>query len=85
MGSAELAANYFRATQAEEKLRRDGVQGKEAANATHFAVGRKVRQTIQELGGTMPEDLPTAESIKKLEARRLKQIGNKEKSDGNEG
>jgi len=74
MGSAELAANYFRATQAEEKLRRDGVNGKEAANATHFDVGRKVRQTIQELGGTMPEDLPTAESIKKFETKRFKQI-----------
>ena len=73
MGSAELAANYFRATQTEQKLRRDGVKGKDAANATHFAVGRKVRQTIQELGGTMPEDLPTAESIKKREAKRAKQ------------
>jgi DNA-damage-inducible protein D len=81
MGSAELAANYFRATQAEEKLRREGVKGKDAANATHLAVGRKVRQTIQELGGTMPEDLPTAESIKKLEARRLKQITDAETED----
>jgi DNA-damage-inducible protein D len=75
MGSAELAANLFRATQAEEKLRRDKVQGKAAANATHFAVGAKVRQTIKELGGTMPEDLPTADSIKKLETKRSKQIG----------
>ena len=74
MGSAELAANLFRATQAEEKLRRDKVQGKAAANATHFAVGAKVRQTIKELGGTMPEDLPTADSIKKLETKRSKQI-----------
>jgi DNA-damage-inducible protein D len=74
MSSSELAANYFRATQTEEKLRRDGVKGKEAANATHFAVGRKVRQTIQELGGTMPEDQPVAESIKKLEAKRAKQL-----------
>ncbi len=75
MGSAELAANLFRATQAEEKLRRDNVQGKEAANLTYYQVGRKVRQTIQELGGTMPEDLPTPESIKKLEAKRKKQLG----------
>jgi len=74
MGSAELAANYFRATQTEEKLRRDGVKGKDAANATHFAVGRKVRQTIQELGGTMPENLPVADSIKKLETKRAKQL-----------
>lgn len=68
MGSTELAANLFRATQTEEKLRRDGVQGKQQANQTHFAVGQKVRQTIEELGGTMPEDLPTPE-------RSIKQIG----------
>ena len=68
MGSTELTANLFRATQAEEKLRRDNVQGKAAANRTHFEVGAKVRETIQELGGTMPEDLPTPEkSIKQIE------------------
>ena len=72
MGSTELAANLFRATQTDEKLRRDNVQGKEAANQTHFEVGRKVRQTIMDLGGTMPEDLPTPEkSIKQVE-RELK-------------
>jgi DNA-damage-inducible protein D len=70
MGSTELAANLFRATQTEEKLRRDKVTGKERANRTHFQVGEKVRKTIQELGGTMPENLPPAESIKKLEARK---------------
>ncbi len=71
MGSTELAANLFRATQTEEKLRRDKVKGKAAANKTHRAVGAKVRQTIDELGGTMPEDLPTPEkSIKKLESER---------------
>ncbi len=61
MGSTELAANLFRATQAEEKLRRDNTKGKSKANQTHFEVGSKVRQTIKELGGTMPEDLPAAE------------------------
>ena len=75
MGRAELAANLFRATQAEEKLRREGIVGKANANRTHREVGAKVRQTIQELGGTMPEDLPTAESIKRLEARRKKELG----------
>jgi DNA-damage-inducible protein D len=78
MGSTELAANLFRATQAEEKLRRDGVLGKDAANLTHRKVGQKVRQTIQELGGTMPEDLPKAESIKKIETKQRKQLGNAE-------
>lgn len=68
MGSTELAANLFRATQTEEKLKRDNVQGKQNANRTHLEVGKKVRQTIKELGGTMPEDLPTPEkSIGQIE------------------
>jgi DNA-damage-inducible protein D len=66
MGSTELAANLFRATQTEEKLKRENIKGKQKANQTHFEVGKKVRTTIQELGGTMPENLLTAESIKKL-------------------
>ncbi len=74
MGSTELAANLFRATQTEEKLRREQVIGKDRANRTHREVGAKVRKTIQELGGTMPEDLPTAESIKKLETKRRKEL-----------
>ena len=73
MGSIELAANLFRATQTEDKLRRENVQGKEAANQTHLEVGKKVRQTIKELGGTMPEDLPTPDkSIKQLEKEQKK-------------
>lgn len=75
MGSTELAANLFRATQAEEKLRRDEVTGKDAANRTHREVGAKVRQTIKELGGTMPEALPPAESIKKVETKQRKRLG----------
>ena len=68
MGSTELAANLFRATQTDEKLRREHIQGKQAANKTHFDVGRTVRRTIEELGGTMPEDLPTPEkSIAQIE------------------
>jgi DNA-damage-inducible protein D len=67
MGSTELAANLFRATQTEEKLRRDEIKGKTAANRTHYDVGQKVRKTIQELGGTMPENLPTPDkSIQQL-------------------
>ena len=73
MGSTELAANLFRATQTEEKLKRDQVRGKQRANKTHFDVGRKVRQTIKELGGTMPEALPTPEtSIKQIESAKKK-------------
>ncbi len=74
MGSAELAANLFRATQTEEKLRRENVKGKDKANQAHYEVGKKVRQTIKELGGTMPEKLPVAGSIKKLIARKPKRL-----------
>ena len=73
MGSTELAANLFRATQTEEKLRRDKVSGKQKANQTNFEVGKKVRQTIDELGGTMPEALPTPEkSIQQIESAKKK-------------
>ncbi len=75
MGTTELAANLFRSTQAEEKLRRDQVQGKEEANQVHYQAGVIVRRAISELGGTMPEDLPTVESIKKLERAEKKKLG----------
>ena len=76
MGSTELAANLFRATQTEEKLRRDRIKGKSKANQAHKEVGKKVRSTIKELGGTMPEDLPTPSiSVKALEKRRNNKIG----------
>jgi len=76
MGSTELAANLFRATQTDEKLRRDQVKGKNEANKTHYEVGRTVRKTIEELGGTMPEELPTPEkSIKAIE----KELNDKKK------
>ena len=78
MGSTELAANLFRATQTEEKLRRENIKGKMKANQTHYNVGKKVRQTIKELGGTMPEDLPVAESIKSVEAKQRKMLKGKE-------
>ena len=80
MGSTELAANLFRATQTDEKLRRKNIQGKQAAYETHYEVGKKVRQTIKELGGTMPEDLPTPQkSIAQIEREQEKR---KLKSDG---
>jgi DNA-damage-inducible protein D len=74
MGSTELAANLFRATQAEEKLRRERIIGKDKANRAHHEVGAKVRQTIKELGGTMPEDLPSAPGIKQLESKARKAL-----------
>ncbi len=77
MGSTELAANLFRATQTEEKLKREKIKGKIKANQAHYEVGKKVRQTIKELGGTMPEDLPKEESIKKIETIKLKAVQSK--------
>jgi DNA-damage-inducible protein D len=75
MGWEELGANIFRATQTEAKLRREGIRGKSEANRVHKEVGRKVRQTIQELGGTMPEDLPTpAQSIQQLREREQQRL-----------
>ena len=86
MGSTELAANLFRATQAEEKIRKDNIHGKANANAAHHEVGKEVREAIKRIGGTMPEDLPSVESIKAIESKQRKlmkaseskhQIGNK--------
>ena len=68
MGSEELAANLFRITQTESKLKKDNIIGENKANNTHYKVGKEVRNTIEKLGGTMPEDLPTPEkSLKELE------------------
>ena len=73
MGSEELAANSFRATQTEAKLRRNGISDKHSANKTHLEIGKKIRQTIAEFGNTMPEDLPVPEhSIKQLETKKRK-------------
>lgn len=82
MGSTELAANLFRATQTDEKLRRENIKGKTAANQTHYEVGKKVRQTIQELGGAMPEDLPTPQkSIQQIERQQKKMLDEKTATD----
>lgn len=72
MGSTELAANLFRATQKEEKIRREKILGKEKANKTHFDVGVKVLKTIKDLGGEMPENLPTVQAIQKIENKNIR-------------
>lgn len=78
MGSTELAANLFRATQTEEKLKRDNINSKVAANKTHEEVGKKVRETIKEIGGTMPEDLEVPlKSVLKIE-KEIKKLSDKE-------
>ena len=72
-GYEELAANLFRATQTEAKLKRENIKGKDNANQTHYDVGKEVRDTIKRLGGTMPEDLPTPDkSIKQIEKEQKK-------------
>ena len=68
MGSEELAANLFRITQTESKLKKDNVCGEGNAIDTHYEVGKKVRNAIADIGGTMPENLPTPnKSLKELE------------------
>lgn len=80
MGSEELAANLFRITQTEAKLKREKVKTKEKANKTHYTVGTTVRKAIEDIGGTMPEDLPTPEkSIKEVEKEQLKRLKNSKK------
>ena len=80
MGSTELAANFFRATQTEEKLKRDNVKDKRVANQTHYEVGKKVRKTIEEIGGATPEHLPAAESIKLVKRKQRGKLKQQSKS-----
>ena len=73
MGSDELIANLFRISQTEQKLKKDKIQTEKDANNTHYEVGSKIRNTIKELGGTMPEDMPTpSKSLKELEKEKIK-------------
>ena len=75
MVSDELIANLFRISQTEQKLKRDNIQTESDANSTHYKVGTKIRQTIKQLGGTMPEDMPTPEkSLKELEKEKIKRL-----------
>ena len=68
MGSEELAANLFRITQTEAKLKNENISVENEANKTHYEVGKEIRNTIEKLGGTMPEELPTPDkSLKELE------------------
>ena len=79
MDGEELAANLFRITQTEAKMRREHTDTPEKANAAHYEVGKAVRETIVGLGGTMPEDLPTPnKSIGELESQQRKQLKSKE-------
>lgn len=80
MGSDELAANLFRISQTNQKLIRDNIQGEQESNDIHYKVGKKVRKAIADIGGTMPEDMPTPNrSLKELKRKR-KQLEKQEQS-----
>ena len=75
MGSDELAANIFRISQTKQKIENEEIQGEDNAKKVHYQVGRKVRKTIEELGGTMPENLPTPKkSLKELEKEEKRKL-----------
>ena len=80
MNSEELAANLFRATQTDAKIKRENIKGQGNASLAHYEVGQKVRNTITSLGGTMPEELSTPDAIGKAQIRikkskNIKKIG----------
>lgn len=78
-GSTELAANLFRITQTDEKIKREAIRGEEAASRTHFMIGGKVRQTIKDIGGVLPENLSPEKHIKEIkkEVKKIKSEENK--------
>jgi len=84
-GSTELAANLFRITQTDAKLKIDGANGEDVASATHHDVGRKVRKTIEQIGGTMPEELPAEEHVRDLVRRKVGVLAGKVKVKAIEG
>ena len=82
MGSEELAANLFRITQTESKLKKENIQGENNANIAHYEVGKKVRKAIADIGGTMPEELPTPKkSLKQLEKENKNALENTQKEE----
>ena len=81
MGSTELIANLFRISQTEEKLRKDKVEGAQKATSVHYSVGKEVRNAIEKIGGTMPENLQTPEkSIQQIEREQMERLKKKAKS-----
>ena len=80
MGSEELAANLFRITQTESKLKKDKISSEKEANITHYNIGKNIREVIAKNGGTMPEELPTPKkSLKQLEKENNRSLKMKSK------
>ena len=68
MTSEELVANEFRISQTLAKLKREVVSTEKESCDIHKNVGIAIRNAIKEIGGIMPEDLPTPEkSVKEIE------------------
>mgnify|MGYP001559716314 CR=1 FL=1 len=80
MNTEELAANLFRATQTDAKIRRENIKGQGNASFAHYEVGQRVRNTIANLGGTMPENLPVVDSVEKAKTRLKKEQNKRLKS-----
>ena len=78
MGEDELVANLFRINQTKQKLIRENIIGEKESNSTHYDVGKKVRKAIVDIGGMMPENMPTPEKSLKVLEREKKQLLNKE-------
>ncbi len=76
-GTTELAANLFRITQTDEKIKNDNISGDRDATQTHFMIGGKVRQTIKDIGGTLPENLQAEKHIKELKSEKRKLLKSK--------
>ena len=75
MGSEELAANLFRITQTESKLKKDNIQTEKESNKAHYKIGKNIREVIKKKGGSMPEDLPTPKkSLKQHEKENKKML-----------
>ena len=79
MGSEELAANLFRITQTESRLKKENICNEKEANKTHYSIGKNIREVIEKNGGTMPEDLPTPKKrLKQLEKEKSMKLENKD-------
>ena len=73
MNEDELVANLFRINQTKQKLLKDNIQGEKEAKDVHYEVGKKVRKAIADIGGMMPEKMPTPKkSLKELEKEKKK-------------
>ncbi|GHT33888.1 hypothetical protein FACS189434_09090 [Bacteroidia bacterium] len=80
MNSKELIANLFRISLAEEKIKKEQIQGTHNATIAHNQVGQEVRKTIERVGGVLPENQPTpTKSIEEVQKEQLKKLKSQKK------